>query len=259
MSIGQAFGSATSGTEHMFSSADITPDPRPEALLEIPNAAIPYIGLQWPGAAKKADIPNPESQMDALESATPEQVKTISDFYLSNLAKDWRSVQDHIPATARAVLDIGCGAAGIDALIHRHLRKDGQGPKLHLLDKSEVSEDLTYGFKGRNRFYASLDVAQGLLTANGVPAEQITRHEVGPTLPWCEDVDLVISLHSWGFHYPLAAYVEYVRAILANGGVGITDIRRDKESALLLRLAFRNIEVIQEHSNRQRVKFWDAR
>jgi SAM-dependent methyltransferase len=233
------------------------PPTRGASKIAIPPSAVPFIGLQWPGAAKAVGFPEPAGQIQALRQVTDEQANVIKAFYLRNLLTDWRVIRPALPRTARAILDIGCGLAGIDVLLFRYYRPraEGEGPHIYLLDKSEVSDRMTYGFSGRNRFYASLDEARRLLIQNGVPNDKIHLVEVGKQLPWAGDIDLVLSLASWGFHYPLATHLDYVRAVLLNGGVGITDVRNEKESIDTLRAAFADVEIIQEHANRKRVAF----
>lgn len=226
--------------------------------LNVPDSSIPFIGLQWPGSAKKAGFAAPEQQFAGLQNATADQISSIKSFYLSNLQRDWDAVSPGLPRTADAILDIGCGVAGIDALLYQHYRQFGQNPIIYLLDKSEVSDELRYGFSGRSRFYASLEEAERLLIANGVPEKNIRRFEVGPELPWSEKIDLVVSLHSWGFHYPLHTYLDYVRSLLLKGGVGITDLRLEKESIEDVKMHFGRVDVLQLHSNRQRIRFSDV-
>jgi len=221
----------------------------------IPDEAIPYIGLQWPGAAKHAEFRNPETQFDAMAKASPQQKSKIVNFYTEKLQKDWETIVHYLPSKVRTIMDIGCGTAGIDVALAKHFIEKEVSPRFILLDKSEVSENLTYGFKGRKRFYASLDIAKLFLTSNGVEPEKVYTCEVGSLLPYRSDVDLLISLHSWGFHYPVDTYLEFARAILSNGGIGVTDVRNEKESIDSFRGAFHHVRVLQNTGQRSRVLF----
>ena len=193
--------------------------------------------------------------MEALHKASDEQADLIEAFYLRNLQTDWSTILPALPKSARAILDIGCGLAGIDVLIfHHYWLRMGSAPRVYLLDKTEITHRMTYGFSARQRFYASLNESRKLLIENGIPADRI--HFVEPErLDWIGDIDLVLSLSSWGFHYPLATYLDYVRALLLGGGVGVTDVRGEKESVETLKAAFSRVDVIQRLGIRTRVTF----
>jgi SAM-dependent methyltransferase len=113
------------------------------------------------------------------------------------------------------VLDIGCGVGGPTALIAQHC-----GGKLHLLDgtgwgKRRVAYGQAMGP------YNERAMTERLLRANGV--EEFTWWPVGATeLP---RVDNVVSLISWGWHYPVETYLEPVTEALRPGGRLILDLR----------------------------------
>ena len=138
--------------------------------------------------------------------------------YGEELARTFETFRGFLPATADRVLDIGSGLAGIDVLLWRHYR----GVELHLLDKAGVSPEINAGFNARAEDFAHYNdfgLARELLSANGVEANVIChdiRHD-----PFPEDrFDVVVSLLSWGFHYPIATYTPRCR------GVMVVDVRK---------------------------------
>ncbi len=61
----------------------------------------------------------------------------------------------------------------------------------------------------------------------GVPASNIYTNEINRDgFPGTQSFDLVISLISWGFHYPVSTYARPVYGALAPHGVLILDVRR---------------------------------
>lgn len=135
------------------------------------------------------------------------------------------SLRPLLPRTVARVLDVGCGVGGIDALLFQHYGRD-RTIHFFLLDRTELPRPPRYGFSDGSEFYNSLEVAKHLLCANGVAeanVHPIRAAEAGPvSLP---EVDLVISLASWGFHYPVSVYLDPVWRALAPGGVVILDVR----------------------------------
>jgi SAM-dependent methyltransferase len=143
--------------------------------------------------------------------------------YEQELNEDYGNLQSSLPRRVRAILDIGCGLAGIDLLLHRHYAGHLE---VHLLDRDGLS-DLYYGFRNEAAFYNSLSMARAFLTLNGVPHDQISTHNVDQVgFPTGRKFDIVLSLISWGFHYPISTYSEQVRSSLAPGGTVIVDVRR---------------------------------
>jgi SAM-dependent methyltransferase len=143
--------------------------------------------------------------------------------YRRDLEDEYRSLVAALPAQVSDVLDIGCGLAGIDLYLYRHY---GAKAQLHLLDRDGIS-DIYYGFNPQGAFYNSLAVARALLENNGVAPGHVHTYEITRDgFPGAVQYQLILSLISWGFHYPVATYLKEVTAALASGGTLIVDIRR---------------------------------
>jgi hypothetical protein len=118
-------------------------------------------------------------------------------------------IEPYLPDRVESILDIGCGMAGIDVLLKRKFPH----ARLELLDGDGGIG--SYGFT--STIGNSRKATDALLKANGFECDK--WHEVGTK----EELqsDLVISLLSWGFHYPLSTY--QVK------GFCIADLRIEKE------------------------------
>ena len=114
---------------------------------------------------------------------------------------------------------------------------------------------ITYGFKARADFYNSLELTRHMLVRNGLPEASLTtieaRDDNGIDLP--ERVDLVVSLISWGFHYPVATYLERSHELLKPGGKLILDVRKDVGGLEEIDAVFGNAQVILQAAKWQRV------
>lgn len=179
--------------------------------------------------------------------------RSIKALYGRDMAREFASIAPFLPAGGSAILDIGCGVAGIDVLLHRHYAGRSaadRGPDLYLLDKTRTETSVYYMFKQRGAFYNSLEVARKLLVANGVPERRVhlleatSRNEIAVQTK----VDLVLSLISWGFHYPVETYVDRVRGLLADGGVVILDVRKGTAGVDALKRRFRQIDLVFERT-----------
>lgn len=163
----------------------------------VPDAAVPYI----------------EMHRTHLQGDLKQQ-------YAQDVAADYALIAPYLPAKAAATLDIGCGMAGIDVLLWRHYGD----PVVNLLDGTGDTA-VRILFHPTMSPYNSMPVARALLEANGVPPKRIVEWAPDPSLtpPPC---DLVVSLLSWGFHYPVATYLPLVERCLRPGGRLILDVRR---------------------------------
>lgn len=140
------------------------------------------------------------------------------------------------------VMDIGCGLAGPDLALFE-IR-----PELSflLVDRDEFDDRPHYGFTEDASAYNSLSQTKDFLVANGLPAERVATVDV-TTAGFPEDarVDAVISIMSWGFHYPLGTYLSQVHSVLQPGGVVVVDVRDGTEGEDELKAAFGSDRVRQ--------------
>lgn len=128
--------------------------------------------------------------------------------YVQSLADDFAIIAPHLPDTVGSILDIGCGLAGIDV----YLKRKYPDAHLTLLDSDGVTSNV--GLTDAGGAGGSRECAESLLAANGIKPDRWLN--IGTNEPLV--ADLVISLLSWGFHYPLTAY--------RVSGLCIADIRR---------------------------------
>lgn len=137
--------------------------------------------------------------------------------------------------------DIGCGYAFASLLLHRRY-----GCELVLIDIEE-GNGRHFGFQGEGAGYTSLQTARAFLEKNGVPAEKIaTINPKSDGTEALEPFDLVISLASCGFHYPVGTYdALFSNQINAGGGI-VLDIRKGSGGIGAMK-AFGAVEVLEKH------------
>ena len=140
--------------------------------------------------------------------------------YSADVAQDFELLRPHLPPDASATLDIGCGMAGFDVLLSRHYGN----PAIHLLDGTGHTE-VRILFHPEMKPYNSMPIARKLLETNGVAGDRIFEWPPDPAaaVPQC---DLVVSLLSWGFHYPVTTYLALAEKVLTPGGRLILDVRK---------------------------------
>lgn len=232
-------------------------------MLTIPKNALKYIlfqrtdfsiytSLKWPLRIvmnKRIPIYNFAVKLEAL--LFTERTRRL---FSLDMEREYSLIKKHLPASPDNILDIGCGVAGIDIMLHKHYIVTAKNPHFYLLDKSEINSKVYYGIEKKAAYYNSLDIAKRLLMANGVKESHIHTQEVtgSPLFPGVQ-FDLVISLISWGFHYPVSTYLEEVYNSLSTGGALIIDVRKETEGEALLEKKFGSLTIISEAKKYRRV------
>jgi len=135
---------------------------------------------------------------------------TVQDSY----AADYHQLRSFLPERADVILDIGCGMAGFDVLLKRH----SPAAELWLLD-GDGADPRDGWERKRPEAFSSRAAADELLAANGIKADRW----IDINTPEHLRADLVISLASWGYHYPISTYNVT--------GFCIADLRKSEEPA----------------------------
>jgi len=162
--------------------------------------------------------------------------------YGQSIEDDYESIREYLPAKAETIWDIGCGIAGIDVrLYHRYAN-----PLVYLTDYSRVDGKIFYNFHEQTAVYNNLGAAVDLLTANGVMWEDIRLDDLGTSRrvrPM--HADIVISLLSCGFHYPVAMYFDEILERTSTGSVLILDIRKGVKQGTPIKKWFDTLGTIE--------------
>lgn len=167
--------------------------------------------------------------------------------YGQTLLRTYESFAHLLPERAERIMDIGCGMAGIDVYLHRHYPE----AEIVLVDKQGTAPRINSGYnKHKDRFahYHDFDGALELLRQNGVNMDRIKTHDVTQQRIPEDEFDVVISLLSWGFHYPIHDYAPNIKP----GGVIIADCRVGSPAQDEL-TAFGTCAVVHQSSKYRRV------
>ena len=234
--------------------------------LQISDAAIPYILFQRTAYLRLPNtflyrvankligdkFPLYNRVVDIEARRDPARVRKL---YREDMGRELDSFRAHLPPQCDALLDIGCGIAGIDVMLHRHYQTQSQTPQIYLLDKSRVEDEVFYMYKSKGAFYNSLEEAKKTLVANGVEAARVHPIEANDRneIPIEQPLDLILSLISWGFHYPVSVYVDPVHRLLSERGVLILDVRKDTDGLEILRDRFASVEIVTEAERHLRI------
>lgn len=178
--------------------------------------------------------------------------ESVARLYSDLMQQEMDAIQPHLPARVTTVLDIGAGLGGINLLIARRYEVDN--PRFVLLDKDEMSPNVQYFFDDVDRFYNLASVTRRFLADNGLPEERVRILEAGvDPFPSNLKIDLVVSLASWGHHYPIETYLDNVTQVLAPGGRVVVDLRKGTNGLTTMMNRFSDISLIEESFRHVRV------
>jgi len=142
--------------------------------------------------------------------------------YLQSLQKDLEWVLPHLDRPPVGILDIGCGLGGIDILLRRQIECHTT-----LFDRNAMDRKVRYGYTSAEQMsaYCTRAATEALQKAN--PSPPTSTWEFTSDDPWTgRTYDVVISLISWGFHYPVETYYVDVVEHLAPAGKVLIDVRK---------------------------------
>ena len=165
--------------------------------------------------------------------------------------KDILIINNHLKKYPSQILDIGCGLGIYDLALHDFYSKKFGSENIifHLLDKTTTEaeeKNVHYGYREKGAFYNNLDYTKEFLTLNKIKEKNINCITVDDNLDLTNNylrnnlsnIDLVISIISWGFHYPIKVYLDTVYNILADDGLLCLHCRKLSENLPLLESKF---------------------
>ncbi|WP_417806302.1 hypothetical protein [Thioclava sp.] len=223
----------------------------------IPTPAIALIGFQrtsqisrksrvaWEAGDRSVLIAEAEARRDDIFKGALSEVHDEFMPTRAALTKAKRKPQH--------VIDIGCGQALNDVLMVK-----AYDSRITLIDIEETS-DQYHLWRDSGSGYASLAAAKAFLEDNGARDVQTLNPRLDPNGLADVSGDLVTSLISCGFHYPIGEYLDLMLSTAKSGGAVILDLRlhyRDApDDALRTLYAETKQAVISDAPKRQRVMF----
>jgi len=150
---------------------------------------------------------------------------------MDNIA--WALPQDEYVSAPLQALDIGVGLGALGVLVNRHY---GGRVRFTYVDRSEhdpegmapISIGEQSGYGSTHPFYGNLGCTKELSRLSGladVRTLELERDASGLARLESDSADLVYSIASWGYHYPVAMHMTEVGRILRPNGVLIITLR----------------------------------
>jgi hypothetical protein len=135
--------------------------------------------------------------------------------YRANLIALYGNIAPFLPKTCRAMIDVGAGMGGIDALIYQRYG----GCKIGLIDGRADAPVV----RRHAETFSSFDAARNFLEANGVRPDDVGLPGNSMLSPMS---DLVVSFAAWCFHFGPSKYLQQIRREIGRGATLILELRK---------------------------------
>lgn len=167
--------------------------------------------------------------------------------YAADMEKEYNLMSKYLPEKCNSILDIGCGIGGIDVLLSKYYNN----PKLYLLDSNFRSSDIHYGYTNKESYYNSFLATRDMMVANGIFNYHILN--LNTEITEVRHVNIIISLLSCGYHYPVETYLEDIKNTLTYDGILILDIRENTDGIEKVKKYFPKIDIISTYNKSTRI------
>ena len=157
--------------------------------------------------------------------------------------KELETFKQFLPNSAKNIMDIGCGLGIINIYLNKFFEKKSI---FFLIDKNRIDKKINYGFSSNYESYNDLNETKNILLENDVDSECIYLFDVEKQFQINKKMDLVISLKSMGYHYPINTYIELFKNCCTKDTVFIYDISDNQYDENYLKTIFDNVKIIYE-------------
>ena len=165
--------------------------------------------------------------------------------------KEFETFKKYLPNSVENIMDIGCGLGIINIYLNEFFEKK---PVFFLLDKNKVDRKITYGFSSNYESYNDLNETKNILLENNIDTSCMYLFDVEKQFVITKKMDLVISLKSMGYHYPINTYIELFRNCCTKNTVFIYDIGENQYDENYLKTIFDDIKIIYEENTNNVLK-----
>ena len=141
---------------------------------------------------------------------------------------DFQNLKPHLEGDKPEykILDIGAGFSGISVFLFHFL---GKKTKFCLLDRDSVTADWKIGYHHDASSFSSYNnfsLVKMFLKARGLHPNKIKTIDINKqAFPENDNFDIVISLLSMGYHYPIDVYADGIRKTTNKGAQIFLDLR----------------------------------
>ena len=154
---------------------------------------------------------------------------------------EFNQIINFLPKDVNYILDIGSGLGIIDIYLNNHFNNI---PKFTLIDKTRLEKKVSYGFDNRGQFYNNFNLTLDFLKDSEIDRERIDLVDAYSKETVNKNFDLVISLLSMGYHYPINQYLDILARHTNKNTIFIFDIANEYNNFDLISKMFVSVSIV---------------
>jgi hypothetical protein len=174
------------------------------------------------------------------------QVEDIEKRTKELFQKEIELIKDYLPKKAENIMDIGCGLGIINIFLNKIYNNQ---TNFYLLDKNKIDKVIKYGFSSDYESYNDLKETRNLLINNDIKPSSINTLDVEKDFKIDAKIDIVISLKSMGYHYPIDQYLRLFQTCCDENTSFIFDVSEGYYNESLFKKHFESVDVIYEEKS----------
>ena len=160
--------------------------------------------------------------------------------------KEIELIKNYLPKKAENIMDIGCGLGIINIYLNKIYNNNSN---FYLLDKNRIDKVIKYGFSSDYESYNDLNETKNLLINNDISSKSLHTIDVEKDIKIDNKIDLVISLKSMGYHYPIDQYLNLFSTCCDENTTFIFDVSEGYYNDSLFKRYFDTVNVIYEEKS----------
>ena len=160
--------------------------------------------------------------------------------------KEIELIKNYLPKKVENIMDIGCGLGIINIFLNKIYSNQ---PNFFLLDKNRIDKVIKYGFSLDYESYNDLKETRNLLISNDIKPSSINTFDVEKNFQINAEIDLVISLKSMGYHYPIDQYLRLFQSCCNENTSFIFDVSEGYYNKSIFKRHFESVDVIYEEKS----------
>ena len=118
-----------------------------------------------------------------------------------------------------------------------------------MLDKDKIDSSIKYGFNEDYESYNDLEETKNFLIKNNINEDKIVIQNAEKEINISDKIDLVISLKSMGYHYPIEKYLNLFKKNCHKNTVFIFDVTTGRYNKDNISNFFNQSKVIYEEES----------
>lgn len=156
---------------------------------------------------------------------------------------EFNELINFLPKKINNVVDIGSGLGIINIFLERHFTNN---INFILIDKNRIEKKVSYGFCSDGEFYNNFNLTADFLKNHGIDMNKIKLIDADKKNIINDKFDLVISLLSMGYHYPINQYLSFLKKNTHKNTVFIFDVAFENKEINKLSQLFKIVEIVKQ-------------